>query len=338
MIKLDARFSSLKASEATEGSNWSQIELSSDRSYGAPYLMRRGPDLVSDGVFTRRGAVRDFSPVSIEVRICAMPTKRARTREIKSATLIESLSAGVANARCKSLIARTHGEGWHGAFPSMSCACDRVGAADISAPPRILGAVPFKGKNMRKLLLFLPGLVALSLQGCASSPANVSATTGASNDLSSLKLFGPDHEPQFVADLACSARTARDSAQCLSVSNAFYAWANARHIRLHSAQTNEIRTDMPSASAVRLGKTYRVVIRFQPLSTATQLSGTGGTYIPGTVGYKGSIDVFDARTGALIRQVPLRQRQDVPDQANVTTFIEADANSVIARLDPAYLP
>lgn len=211
-------------------------------------------------------------------------------------------------------------------------------AVELSAPPRILGAVPSKGKNMRKLLLFLPGLVALSLQGCASSPANVSATTGANDDLSSLKLFGPDHEPQFVADLACSARTARDSAQCLSVSNAFYAWANARHIRLHSAQTNEIRTDMPSASAVRLGKTYRVVIRFQPLSTATQLSGTGGTYIPGTVGYKGSIDVFDARTGALIRQVPLRQRQDVPDQANVTTFIEADANSVIARLDPAYLP
>jgi hypothetical protein len=56
------------------------------------------------------------------------------------------------------------------------------------------------------------------------------------------------------------------------------------------------------------------------------------------VGYTADIYVFDARSGALIGKSALHQRQNAPDRANVTTFIKADAYSVIARLDPAYSP
>ena len=186
---------------------------------------------------------------------------------------------------------------------------------------------------MRKLML--AGLMALALQGCASSPT----AANASDEMASLKLFDANSSPQFVVDLACSGRTAREARQCLTVSNAFYAWANARHIRLHAAQSSEASFGpASSADAMRLGKAYRIAIGFQPFSTATVLPGTGGDYVPGEVGYTAEIDVFDARSGALVRKSALHQRQDVPDRANVTTFIKADAYSVIAGLDPAYSP
>lgn len=183
---------------------------------------------------------------------------------------------------------------------------------------------------MRKLIWALTTLAAL--QGCASSP------TSTDESLSSLQLFGADAQPRFVADLACAGSSAQETNQCATVSNAFYAWANARHIRLHSTGRDEALFDAghPSAEAMKLSKPYRVAIHFQPFFAASELAGTAGTYVPGEAGYEATVYVFDATSGALIKKMNMRRRQEIPEQANVTPFIRADAEDVIARMDSGY--
>jgi hypothetical protein len=68
------------------------------------------------------------------------------------------------------------------------------------------------------------------------------------------------------------------------------------------------------------------------------LAGTAGTYIPGEVGYRGAIQVIDTSSGQVLRDLPLQERQVVPDRVNISDFIRADVDAVIAKIDPGYSP
>jgi hypothetical protein len=184
---------------------------------------------------------------------------------------------------------------------------------------------------MRKLVTAL--VMFAMLQGCAGN----AIVKGGDADLSTLQLFG-DAQPHFTVDLACSGASVEETRQCLTVSNEFYAWAGSRHIRLHSGGLDDppVRGGTPVAGTP--DQPYRIVVRFQPYFQATMLAGTAGTYIPGEVGYRGAIQVIDTSSGQVLRDLPLQERQVVPDRVNISDFIRADADAVIAKIDPGYSP
>lgn len=195
---------------------------------------------------------------------------------------------------------------------------------------------------MRIVLFAFALLVMLALPGCAASSASARADQ---RKLAALQLFDGSAQPRFVAYLACSAETRDGTPQCRTVSNAFNAWANARNIALHMVEENDPAFQaqpLPVSQSAPSGKLYRVAVRFTPVVTPSfdEWHGSNGNlssgFVPGKVGYEATVDVFSAATGALLGTFSRHEHQDMPQHANVTPIIRADANALIEQIDPAY--
>jgi len=195
---------------------------------------------------------------------------------------------------------------------------------------------------MRVVLFAFALLATLAMSGCAASRASARADQ---RKLASLQLFGGDAQPRFVAYLACSAETRDGTPQCRTVSNAFDAWANARNISLHLVEKNDPAFQaqpLPVSQNGPSGKLYRVAVRFTPVVTPSfdEWHGSNGNlssgFVAGKVGYEATVDVFSAATGALLETFSRHEHQDMPQHANVTPIIRADADALIEQIDPGY--
>jgi len=195
---------------------------------------------------------------------------------------------------------------------------------------------------MRVVLFAFALLATLAMSGCAASRASARADQ---RKLASLQLFGGDAQPRFVAYLACSAETRDGTPQCRTVSNAFDAWANARNISLHLVEKNDPAFQaqpLPVSQNGPSGKLYRVAVRFTPVVTPSfdEWHGSNGNlssgFVAGKVGYEATVDVFSAATGALLETFSRHEHQDMPQHANVTPIIRADAHALIEQIDPGY--
>jgi len=195
---------------------------------------------------------------------------------------------------------------------------------------------------MRVVLFAFALLVTLTLPGCAASSASARADQ---RKLASLQLFDGNAQPRFVAYLACSAETRDGIPQCRTVSNAFNTWASARNISLQLVEKNDpaFQTQpLPVSQDAPSGKLYRVAVRFTPVVTPSfdEWHGSNGNlssgFVAGKVGYEATVDVFSAATGALLETFSRHEHQDMPQHANVTPLMRADANALIEQIDPGY--
>lgn len=190
---------------------------------------------------------------------------------------------------------------------------------------------------MRMLLLSVTGLIVLLLQGCATAPAS------ANQGLASLKLFGSDSQPRFVAYLACSPKSQDSIPQCRTAENAFDAWATARGVRLQRVDKDDaiFRTGKAS-SKPHADKPYALAIEFEPEVVPSfdtwhgTWDGSSSGYIPGRAGYDATIYVFDAASGALLASTSMHDQQRMPPKGDVTPVIRADVRTMIRRIDPAF--
>ena len=190
---------------------------------------------------------------------------------------------------------------------------------------------------MRKLLLFaMVAILAIQLPAVARA---------GSDDLSFLQLLGPNGQTGFDLDLACAGETTTSGVQCATVSSAFEAWANGRQVKLRSIGKDDPEFEGKSTPApAPAAAAYHVAILFEPVVVPPMhnWSGTFNTmsnsYTPGSVGYRATVFIYDANSGALVRKMKLHDRKQLPDNANVTPAMAAEVQAVTAKLDPGYSP
>jgi hypothetical protein len=65
---------------------------------------------------------------------------------------------------------------------------------------------------------------------------------------------------------------------------------------------------------------------------------SGSGYTPPRVGYGATIRVFDAGSGALLKELSATQQRTADDQADANGYLRAEVKGLIARMDPAYRP
>lgn len=196
---------------------------------------------------------------------------------------------------------------------------------------------------MRKSSFAMLAIAALMLCGCAGMGAK-----SGRDGLASLQLFDAQSRPNFVAYLACFTRTVDEDPQCTTVTNAFYAWSNDRHVEMHVIDPDDslFHTGRPSTNAASAStpseKAYRLAIHFEPVVVPAfkTWGGTGGTqtsgFVPGKAGYEVTLYVFSTASGALVRKLTLHNRMEMPQHSNVTPAIKAGAYEVIKQIDPAF--
>lgn len=184
-------------------------------------------------------------------------------------------------------------------------------------------------------------IAALALSACAS----IDSSPGGKR-LASLHLFDAQSHPNFIVYVACSGEMKYETIQCATVSHAFHTWSHARNIHLDEIGPDDplFSTGRPlgGASPAPSGEPYCVAIRFEPVIVPSMdtWSGTMGTMtsgtVPGRAGYLATLYVFSRASGALLRKLPLHAQVEMPEHADVTPTIKADAYAVIHRIDPAY--
>ncbi|HVC15793.1 MAG TPA: hypothetical protein VNE18_00680 [Rhodanobacter sp.] len=180
-------------------------------------------------------------------------------------------------------------------------------------------------------------LVMLAVQGCAGTASVISQ--GQQKSLQSLRLFNPDASPRFAADLACRG----SDASCLTVENAFYAWARDRHVELRTVEPGDaVFSGGQPAHRQNPALPYRLAIRVAPLVIPSfdESGGTGGNmaagYTPPKVGYAATIRVVDAASGKLLQELPVHDQQDAAYKGDVGKYIRAEMSVLIGSFDPAY--
>ncbi|MDE2156130.1 MAG: hypothetical protein KGJ32_09610 [Xanthomonadaceae bacterium] len=192
---------------------------------------------------------------------------------------------------------------------------------------------------MRRVRSMAAMLVVLALQGCAGTASVLSPTQQKS--LQSLPLFNPDASPRFAVDLACISA----DASCITVENAFYAWARDRHVELRTVEPGDtVFGGGQPAHRPNPALPYRLAIRVAPLIIPSfDESGgghgdmrTGTAYTPPKVGYTATIRVVDAASGKLLRELPVHDQQDAAYKSDVGKYIRAEMSVLIGSLDPAY--
>lgn len=179
-------------------------------------------------------------------------------------------------------------------------------------------------------------VVALAMvAGCAS----VGARTG-NDDLASLQLFSAHGQPRFTVELDCIAGSERESVQCFTVRNAFYMWANQRHITVRPSKG----TAPVFGHAGDAQLPYLLVVSVQPRIVASFrqsdfYKGQANTmHAPGSVGYKARIQAYSTADKSKLRELSVLDRNVQADGANVTPAMLTEVNKLIARIDPEYSP
>lgn len=183
-------------------------------------------------------------------------------------------------------------------------------------------------------------LVASILQGCNGLPTKVDSR------LASLHLFEPGGQPRFTAELACAGLTSTDDVQCLTVENAFSAWAAKRHITLREIDKNDpafqAGETAPLLRAVHSDEPYLLLIRFEPLvepsfrETGNGVPMYGSSGHAGSIGYRAWIRIFSTATGTLVAESSPHRQRSMPDHVDITPAFKAEVYEVIRSIDPAY--
>lgn len=191
------------------------------------------------------------------------------------------------------------------------------------------------------LRVFMAGALALALQGCAGTPSALDAADHTA--LQSLALFDAHGGARFAIELTCMG----EETSCDTVEHAFSGWADSRHIALHDRAP-----DAPAGGGRRLPSAsdpsvpYRLAVTVAPvlvpsidLTHVDQSGGlTGAGYTPPRVGYRATIRVIDAASGARLREVSAAQQRTADYHADANSYLRAEVNGLIANLDPAYRP
>ncbi|RDI98762.1 hypothetical protein DVT68_09615 [Dyella solisilvae] len=179
-------------------------------------------------------------------------------------------------------------------------------------------------------------LVALALQGCAETPAVLSRTEQQS--LKAMKLFGEDASPRFTAYLSCTS----EDESCATVNKLFSEWANKRQITLHLIEPDDtIFKGVAVSSSKAVSEPYRLAIQINTLLAPSFFQLRGGTYpiggyYPPRVGYRGTVYVVDARTGAILQEFPVHHEITANPNDTANGYIQTVVGALIANLDPTY--
>lgn len=189
---------------------------------------------------------------------------------------------------------------------------------------------------MRLRMLIAAIVLGMTLQGCARSPTVLGATEQQS--LKSMALFGDDGSPRFAAYMACTS----EDQSCALVDKAFSTWADERRIAIHLVEDDDAAF---KSGVLSSGKApvlpYRLALQVSPLLVPSFFQFRGGMhaqggYKPPRVGYKARIYVFDAKTGALLKDMPVHQEVTANPDATANSYIQSEMGILISSVDPYY--
>ncbi|MDR3447496.1 hypothetical protein [Dyella sp.] len=189
---------------------------------------------------------------------------------------------------------------------------------------------------MRRLMLVAMIVSGWALHGCARAPTVLSGTDQQS--LKSMALFSDDGSPRFVAYVACTS----EDQSCALVDKAFATWADDRHVALHLVESSDAAfNDGVLSSAKGSGQPYRLAMQIDPLLVPSFFQFRGGMnaqggYKPPRVGYKARIYVFDAKTGALLKDYPIHQEVTANPDSTANGYIRSEMGILISSIDPDY--
>lgn len=187
-----------------------------------------------------------------------------------------------------------------------------------------------------RLQTWVAGALLLALQGCAGTPS--AFDPGDSAALRSLPLFDAAGDARFAVELGCSGAPA----SCTTVEHAFSDWADSRHL-LRDGAPDEPSGGHPLPDR-RRALPYRLALTVVPVIvpsvdiTHVDQSGglTGSGYTPPRVGYHATIRVFNAATGALLKELPAAEQRTADFHADANGYLRAEMKALITSLDPAY--
>lgn len=189
---------------------------------------------------------------------------------------------------------------------------------------------------MRSLMAMTAILAAVALQGCAQTPAVLSKTQQQS--LKSMQLFGKDASPRFTAYLACTS----EDESCATVHKLFSEWADQRKVTLHLMDADDAIFKGGNVSASKaVNEPYRLAIKINPLLVPSFFQFRGGQYpvggyYPPRVGYRGAVYVLDARTGAILQELPVHHEITANPNDTANGYIQTVVGALLANIDPTY--
>jgi len=187
---------------------------------------------------------------------------------------------------------------------------------------------------MRLVLGAVSIAVVLALQGCAGAGPVI-----AQNGTQPLQLFNADSSPRFTFYLACTS----EDASCSTAENTFSDWASDRHVTLRLTEADDaLFTNGIPSSGKSTDLPYRVAVHFAPLVVPSFSQFAGGSqsmggYTPPKVGYTATTYVFDSATGKLLQKIPSHEQRTTDPHDHANSYIHAEVNAFIAKLDPAYV-
>jgi hypothetical protein len=179
-------------------------------------------------------------------------------------------------------------------------------------------------------------LAAVALQGCAQTPALLSKAQQQS--LKSMQLFSEDATPRFAAYVACTS----EDESCATVHKLFSEWADKRQIKLHLIDADDaIFKGVAVSSSKAVSEPYRLAIQINPLLVPSFFQFRGGQYpvggyYPPRVGYRATVYVLDARTGAILQELPVHHEMAANPNDTANAYIQSVVGALLANLDPTY--
>ena len=189
---------------------------------------------------------------------------------------------------------------------------------------------------MRSLMRMTAILAIVALQGCAETPAVLSKSQQQS--LKSMPLFNKDASPRFTAYLACTS----EDESCATVHTLFSAWADKRRVTLHLVDADDaIFKGANVSSGKAVDEPYRLAIQINPLLVPSFFQFRGGQYpvggyTPPRVGYRGTVYVFDARTGAMLQELPVHHEITANPNDTANGYLQSVVGALLANIDPTY--
>ncbi|WP_380003450.1 hypothetical protein [Dyella halodurans] len=181
-------------------------------------------------------------------------------------------------------------------------------------------------------------LAAVTLQGCVGTPTVLDKAQQQSLD--SMQLFNKDASPRFTAYVACTS----EDESCATVHKIFSEWADQRQVTLHLINADDPMFKGTAASATKaMNKPYRLAIKINPLLVPSFFQFRGGQYpvggyYPPRVGYKATVYVVDATSGAILQELPVHHEITANPKDTANGYVQRVVDTLLVSLDPTYRP
>jgi len=194
------------------------------------------------------------------------------------------------------------------------------------------------GTFMRSLMRMTVIVAAVALQGCVGTPTVLDKSQQQS--LNSMQLFNKDASPRFIAYVACTS----EDESCATVHKIFSEWADQRQVTLHLINADDAMfngvTVSPSKAA---NKPYRLAIKINPLLVPSFFQFRGGEhpvggYYPPRVGYRATVYVVDATSGAILQELPVHHEVTANPNDTANGYLQRVVDTLLTSVDPAYRP